>query len=393
MRIMKTYLVLAILTLFNAGCQDDFTGSYPYNPPVNLADGFDVGTLDEVEIDTQMILNASGRIWQGKYGEIHSMLIYRHNRLVFEEYFQGHKFKWDGPYYYGEFIQWKESDLHQVMSCTKSFTSACIGIAIEAGYIGDVNQSIFEYLPDHQQYKKDGKERITIEHLLTMTSGLEWNEWNAPHATAANDIDRLYIECSEDPVACVLERPLVSEPGNSFTYNGGGMIILGEILRNATNMYIDEFASEHIFEPLGIDSFQWHSFPNGELEAAGGLIIKPRDMMKFGVMYLNGGSWNGNGIISNSWVEKSSNQYRNNEKIRIPIEDSGKNGYGYSWWLSEVGKGGNKTKMFRANGWGGQVILVLPEKDMVVVFTGGNYSTRSGIFEILERFILPAIND
>lgn len=115
--------------------------------------------------------------------------------------------------------------------------------------------------------------------------------------------------------------------------------------------------------------------------------------MKFGVMYLNGGSWNGNGIISNSWVEKSSNQYRNNEKIRIPIEDSGKNGYGYSWWLSEVGKGGNKTKMFRANGWGGQVILVLPEKDMVVVFTGGNYSTRSGIFEILERFILPAIND
>ncbi len=117
---------------------------------------------------------------------------------------------------------------------------------------------------------------------------------------------------------------------------------------------------------------------------------RPRDMMKFGVCYLNEGMWNGQRIISADWVEKSSKIYGNNRNIRIPIEDSGKNGYGYTWWTSQVGSGRHKTSMYRANGWGGQVIMVLPEKDMVVVFTGGNYNSRSSLFEILERFILPA---
>jgi CubicO group peptidase (beta-lactamase class C family) len=100
------------------------------------------------------------------------------------------------------------------MSCTKSVTSACIGIAIDKGYIQNVHQSIFDYLPDHQQFNTGDKSSISIEHLLTMTSGLQWNEWNAPHGTAANDADRLYFECYNDPVSCVLERPLVSTPAN-----------------------------------------------------------------------------------------------------------------------------------------------------------------------------------
>ena len=115
-------------------------------------------------------------------------------------------------------------------------------------------------------------------------------------------------------------------------------------------------------------------------------------MLKFGVLYLNDGWWNGQQIISENWVENSSEVYRNNTKINIPIEDSGKNGYGYTWWTSEVGSRKNKTQMFRANGWGGQVIMVLPEKHSVVVFTGGNFSSKSHLFEILERFIIPAIN-
>ena len=89
-------------------------------------------------------------------------------------------------------------------------------------------------------------------------------------------------------------------------------------------------------------------------------------------------------------IQKSSEIYNNNSGINLPIEDSGRNGYGYTWWISEVGKGGKKTHMFRANGWGGQVIMVLPEKEMVVVFTGGNYTSRSSLFHILERYILPA---
>ena len=389
---MKTILYLGLVSLLQVSCSNDFADYYPYHPPENLNDGLSVGTLEEARIDTQMILKAVGRIHNGKYGEVHSMLIYRNNMLVFEDYFEGYRYQWDAPNYQGEKVHWGASMLHQIMSCTKSVTSACIGIAIERGFIQNVHQSIFDYLPDHQQFNTEGKSAITIEHLLTMTSGLQWNEWNAPHGTSANDVDRLYFECYNDPLSCVLERPLVSAPGESFTYNGGGIIMLGEILRNATGMDIVQFSKQYLFGPTEVDSLQWDSFPKGEIEAASGLHLKPRDMLKFGITYLNGGVWNGERILPEDWVKKSSVVYGNNDRINIPIEDSGKNGYGYTWWISEVGSGSNRTSIYRANGWGGQVIMVLPDKNMVVVFTGGNYSAKSHLFEILERFILPAIN-
>ena len=390
---MKTIFLISIISLLNICCNRNFPDRYPYVPPEDIGDGLQTGSAEKANIDKQMILKAVGKIHDGKYGEVHSMLIYKNDMLVFEEYFQGHRYQWDAPQYHGELVQWDRTMYHQIMSCAKSFTSACIGIATEKGFIKSVNQSIFEYLPAYLDFNTGGKNKITVEHLLTMTSGLQWNEWNAPHGTAANDIDRLYFECADDPIKCVLERPLVSDPGESFTYNGGGLIILGEILKNATNMDIDKFSMKYLFGPLGIDSTEWSDFPNGVIETAGSLKIRPRDMIKFGVTYLKEGVWNGKRIIPSEWVEKSSVIYNNNKNIKIPIEDSGKNGYGYTWWISEVGKSSSKTKMYRANGWGGQVIMVLPEKNMVVVFTSGNYASRSSLFKILEKYILPALNE
>jgi CubicO group peptidase (beta-lactamase class C family) len=387
---LVTYVIIASLLL---SCDSfNISGQYTCEPPENIGDGLEVGSLKDVNIDEDMISRAVGRIQLGKYKEVHSMLIFKDNKLVLEEYFQGHKYKWDAPYYQGEWVEWDRTMMHQIMSCTKSVTSACINIAITNGFIKNVNQSIFDYLPNHQQFNSGQKQNITIEHLLTMTSGLQWDEWHAPHATAANDIDRLYIECSDDPVACVLEKTQVQPPGESFTYNGGGLITLGEILREATGMDIVEFSKQFLFAPLGIDSIQWDRFPNGEVETAGGLHITPRDMLKIGVTYLKNGLWKDKRIISADWVAKSAEVYRNNSGIRLPIEDSGKNGYGYTWWTSEVGSGGKKTNMYRANGWGGQVIMIFPELDMVVVFTGGNYTVRSKLYEIIERFVLPAVS-
>jgi CubicO group peptidase (beta-lactamase class C family) len=390
----KTALVISILisSLLMSCDSVNTSGQYTYVPPENINDGLEVGSLKDVNINEGMIVKAVGRIQQGKYKEVHSMLIFKDNKLVLEEYFQGHKYKWDAPYYRGEWLKWDRTMKHQIMSCTKSVTSACINIAIANGFIQNVKQSIFDYLPHHQQFNSGQKQNITIEHLLTMTSGLKWDEWHAPHGTAANDIDRLYLECYEDPLSCVLERSQIHTPGESFNYNGGGIIILGEILRNATGKNIIEFSKQYLFGPLGIDCIQWDCFPKGEVEAASGLHLRPRDMLKIGVTYLNDGVWKGERIISADWVAKSSKVYRNNSGIRLPIEDSGKNGYGYTWWISEAGSGGNKTRMYRANGWGGQVIMVFPELEMVVVFTGGNYTRRSSLFGIIERFVLPAVN-
>jgi len=188
----KTIVLVSVLSLLLSGCKSDATSQYTYQPPEDIGDGFDVGTLDEVNIDAELIEKAVDKIHQGKYKEVHSMLIFKDNKLVFEEYFKGHKYKWDAPNHHGELVSWDRSMEHPVMSVTKNITSTCIGIAIDKGFIQSVHQSIFDYLPEHQHLNTDGKDKITIKHLLTMTSGLEWDEWGAPLSSRDNDI----VACS-----------------------------------------------------------------------------------------------------------------------------------------------------------------------------------------------------
>jgi CubicO group peptidase (beta-lactamase class C family) len=362
---------------------------YTYQPPENINDGLDVGTLDEVSIDSELIEKAVNDINRGKYREVHSILIFKDDKLVLEEYFEGHEYQWDAPDHHGELVAWNSSMLHEIMSDTKSITSICIGIAIDKGFIESVHQSIFDYLPEHQHLNTGGKDKITIEHLLTMTSGLEWDEWSAPLSSADNDAVGIWFS-DKDPISFILERPLVDEPGTSFTYNGGNQIVLGEIIKYATNMTIDEFSGKYLFEPLGTDSFDWwEQFENGVFEAAGGLKMTPRDMVKIGVTFLNSGIWNGEQIISEQWVEKSATPYADNEGIDVPGTDKRNVGYSYTWWTKEY----PESDMFYAGGWGGQNIFVFPELNVVVVTTGGTYTSSTQIMSLLERYIIPALTE
>ena len=172
--------------------------------------------------------------------------------LVFEEYYQGHAYQWDAPNHHGEFMTWNRDMLHNTMSATKSIVSACVGIAIDHGFIESVHQSIFEFLPEHQHLSNGGRAKITIEHLLTMTAGLEWREWSAPYSSVANPCIGIWFQ-DKDPISFILEMPLVATPGTEFNYSTGNMEVLGEILRYATNMNIDEFSRKYLFEPLGIN--------------------------------------------------------------------------------------------------------------------------------------------
>ncbi len=389
---MKTIvLFISILSLLQVSCNNDSSCQYTYQSPENINDGFKVGTLDEVNIDTKLIEEAVNEISKGKYKEVHSMLIFKDNKLVFEEYFDGHQYKWEAPNHHGDWISWDRELLHDIKSVTKSITSTCIGIAVNTGFIESVNQSIFDYLPDYQFLNTDGKGTITIEHLLTMTSGLAWDEWSAPLSSPANDIIGLWFQC-DDQIACILERPLIDEPGTNFTYSGGNMIVLGEIIRNATDLAIDEFSGKYLFAPLEVDSFYWSlKYNNGVIETAGSLEITPRSMAKIGATFLNKGNWNGKQIISEQWVEKSAISYPGNHGINIPGVASGKNGYSYSWWIKPYNKSGKEINMFSAGGWGGQEIMVIPELNTVIVFTGGNYLSNVKVFKIFEKYILPAI--
>ena len=389
---MKRAILLAsILLSVMVACRPAFLVQYTYQESEDIGDGLSVGSLDDVVVDSGLIHKAIKDILRGKHKEVHSMLLLKDGKLVLEEYFTGHKYQWDARKHHGDLVTWDRNMLHAIMSDTKSITSICIGIAIDKGFIDSVDQSIFDYLPEHQHLNTDGKGEITIEHLLTMTSGLQWDEWSAALSSEKNDGVGIWFS-EKDPLSFILERPLVSRPGTSFTYAGGNMIVLGEIIRQATGMDIDEFSGKYLFGPLGIYSFDWYNrFPNGVIEAATGLALTPRGMVKIGATFLDRGVWEGNQIVPEEWAEKSATTFAGNTGIDIPGEDSGLNGYSYSWWTKEYSESGQKVHMHSAGGWGGQHIMVLPELDAVVVFTGGNYTTHRPPFEILEDYLLPAL--
>lgn len=386
----KLILTLIILSTLLISCNGDPEVQYTYQPPEEIEDGLEVGTLVEVNIDSISIEQGVENILNGKYTEVHSLLIIRDNKVVLEEYFPGHNFQWDAYGHHGAWTNWNMTKPHDIMSDTKSITSTSVGIAIDQGFINSVHDSIFDYLPEHQHLNTDGKDQITIEHLLTMTSGLEWKEWGASYTDLENDTFKLWIECN-DQVACILENPLIEDPGTSFTYSGGDMVVLGEIIKNATGMTLEEFSGKYLFMPLGIDPPVWAKYESGVIDGSGGIKITPRDMAKIGMTFLNQGVWNGDQIISEGWVENSATAYADNKGINIPGEDSGRVGYSYTWWTKEYSRSGQQINMFYAGGWGGQLIMVLPELNTVIVFTGGNYVTSRPDFKIFEKYVLPAI--
>jgi len=387
---MKQLLLLSLIIL-GTGCQKDFCQQSPYTPPPDTRDGLQVGSLENVHMDQQKICKAAERIRNGKYGEIHSMLIYKDAMLVFEDYYEGHQYQWDAPGHLGDYITWDRDTQHCIQSDTKSFVSLCIGIAIDKGYIESVHQSIFDYLPDYQHFRTPENEKITIEHLLTMTSGLDWKEWGVSLGSIKNDQIGIWF-WEDGPMNYVLSRDVVAEPGTRFNYSGGDIQILVEILRNATGMTVNEFSVTCLFEPMDIGSYDWWLvFASGQVQGAGGLKLTPRDMVKTGAMMLNQGAWNDSRIVSEEWVDKCMIPYAGNTGIKVPGEDLGRLGYGYTWWTKSFTYGGENIGMYLAIGWGGQKIMVLPELDMVVVFTGANYDKNEHQFEILEKFILSAI--
>ncbi|WP_321344746.1 serine hydrolase [uncultured Draconibacterium sp.] len=387
---MKTRIkVIAILFFVLAAASCNSTSkNYNYQVPAQTNDGLQVESLEKSNIDSTLIIDAAKRIERGKYGEIHSMLIYKNDKLVFEDYFEGHKYQWDASGHKGEYVSWDKNTPHVLQSASKSFVSICFGIAVEKGFIESIDQSIFDYLPDYQNYNADNKNYVTIKTLLTMTSGFLWDEWGVALSSTQNDAIGIYFS-EKDPVEFVLERPLIAVPGTHFTYSGGDMQILEKILKNATGMNIDEFSEKYLFEPLGIESNDWWlRYDTGEISTGGGLKLTPRDMLKVGVLFLNDGVWNGEQIISKEWVEKCGHPFGPNYGINIPGEDLGTVGYGYTWWTKQDEEYG---RMYCALGWGGQKIMLFPDLNAVVVFTGANFKSKVKQNRILENFVLPAL--
>jgi CubicO group peptidase (beta-lactamase class C family) len=286
--------------------------------------------------------------------------------------------------FHGDYVDFDRDTRHDTHSVTKSFTSALAGIAIDKGFIQSVDDKIFDYFQDYSSLNNQQKEKITIEHLLTMSSGFQWNEWDVSISQSNHDIIRLIF--SSDPVYYVLSKPIVTEPGSTYYYNGGTVDLLGQIVKRVNGMEVENFSHVHLFGLLGITNYNWQKMFGSDVTCChGDVYITPRDMAKIGYLYLKKGIWKGTRIISEEWINNSVQNH-----IIPPVNWA--YGYGYLWWLKRYNPGSHLYYSFNAEGWGGQQIIVIPSEDMVVVFTGANYVSNTPNDEIMSSYILPAVN-
>ena len=258
-----------LLTLFCIVCLVSCNPARTGQPPEQTNDGWQTAGMDAAGMDQEIIRELVDRINDGTYQNIHSVLIVRDGKLVLEEYFDGYRWDYDGDQFRGEFTEFGPDTTHNLASVTKSFTSALIGIAIDRGFIPGVDEKAFSYFFRYSHLSDERKDTITLEHLLTMTSGLEWNGMQVPLGDRNNDVIQLFFV--PDPIEYILAKPAIDEPGTAWYYNGGGTDLLGEVIRESTGLGLDDFSAEYLFAPLGITEYEWYHVNPDIIHAAGNL--------------------------------------------------------------------------------------------------------------------------
>jgi CubicO group peptidase (beta-lactamase class C family) len=317
-----------------------------------------IATFEERGIKEEIILKMFEYCDSNDY-KIESLLIVKDGYLVLEKYSRGYT----------------AEKLHPVFSVTKSFISALVGIAIKEGYIKSVDQKMLDFFPHIKGPNIDSKKDITIKHLLTWRSGITWNEIDVD-TTSQESTWHQMIE-SPNWVEYVLSLEMDHEAGTFYYPHSGGSHLLSVIIERATGTSTYDYANEHIFGPLGFNNVEWSKDPQGTCFGASGMSLLPRDMAKFGFLYLNKGKWDNTQIIPEEWVQES---------FKPTTIFSKSLGYGYQWWAFR------DIKTNIALGYRGQIIQVTPDQDLVVVITADCETTIfPPLSDIITDYIVKAV--
>ncbi len=379
--VFACFIVAAICTTLLSACTTTTTVT---GLDTNSENELSYGWLKNAGFDSVRINAMTHAIAKQEYPNIHSVLIVKNKKLVYENYFPGEDEIWGTSI---GMINHTKDSLHDVRSVSKSVISACIGIAIAQGKIKGEDQKVWDFFPEYADLNTGEKSNLTIRHLLTMSSGLEWNE-NIPYTNPANS--EIQMDNSDDPIHYVLGRPLVATPGTTWNYNGGCTQVLAAILFKVSGMEADAFANQYLFKPLGITTFFWTALTaipgrKSVPAAASGLRLRPRDMVKIGILYMQTGQWKGKQIITEQWVKSS-------HTPQVSRADGG--GYGYQFWTWTISVNNATIPMAVAVGNGDQRIYFDHEHDLMVVITAGNYNLwtiRKNADALLKEYIYPSL--
>lgn len=356
----------------------DSVGHFEYHTPVQLEDGIDVASYDQAGMDSTLLASLQEKISNKKYRDLHSLLIYKDGKLVFEDYYFGNN---DTINFEGGILRdkspapiwWSRNEKHYIASVNKALTSIVTGIALdESGVTTDT--PIKNYLPDYASYFEGNtnKSAVTYHHALNMTLGFQWDEWGS------NDLVLLWQQT--DFASFLLGRPNKG-PSREWYYNSASPNLILRSLSTMTGTDIRTWADDHFYGKLGITDYKWQSQPGGQFpEGAARMYLRPRDMLKIGITLLDDGMWKGEQVIPAAWIGKC-----------MQIEESPDAGdYSHFFWVRNL-KG---AQYLCAEGDGGNYINVFPDQNMVIVITQGNYLQWplyvNQANDIMGNFVLPA---
>jgi CubicO group peptidase (beta-lactamase class C family) len=354
-------VLLWLLGLLVASCAQAPPAAAPASAPKPLAagesywptNGWRTSPPDAQGMDPQKLTLMLQAV-QAQQLNLHSLLIIRNGSIVSETYFQSYT----------------AQTTHKVYSVTKSVMATLIGIAIDKRSIEGVKEPVADFFRgDAFQHPDAGKDAMTLEDLLTMRSGLDWQEQDATFRD-------LYQ--SRDWVQYMLDTPMREPPGQQFRYCSGCSHLLSAIIERRTGMNTRDFAQQTLFEPLGIHSVSWEQDRQGLPIGGWGLQLTPRDMAKLGYLYLHDGEWDGQRIVSTGWIKAAVERHTaTDSKLGL--------GYGYQWWTYPT------MRAYAALGRDGQTIFVVPDLRLIVVTTAES-DGHAAIFKLIEQYIVPAVS-
>lgn len=337
----------------------------------SLGEGTQAGHSDFAALAGERI---DAGVRAGKLDKLHAVVAVRGGEVVLERYYAGKDERWGDPL--GR-VEFDAETLHDLRSVSKSIVGLLYGIALEERKVPPPEEPLLAHLPRYADLRDDARRtRITVADALTMQLGLEWDE-SLPYSDLRNS--EIAMEFAPDRCRYVLERPIVAEPGTTWTYSGGATALLACLTTDGTRMTLLDYAREKLFSPLGIEHVEWVTGRDGAEAAASGLRMRPRDLAAIGALLLDGGEHNGTHIVPKRWIDAS---FKHHARIDDNID------YGYHWYVAR------RWNWYAAFGNGGQRMTLLPRADMVLVVTAGNYNEPDAWkvpVGVLVDAVLPAL--
>ena len=394
----RTLAVLCVIFVFLAlsacsrGGDDSSTAPppppYSYQVPLDKGDGWSVANAGSLGLSVPLLESMIDAM-PAEFDIVDSIAVSYQGKLVLDETLRAELSDFDA------WVGNTDPGMHILFSASKSIASIAIGIAIDQGFIANVDVPYLSLFPYSSYDNWDArKDDLLLEDVLTMRLGIDWNEWDPPYSSPDNRMFRFYEE-ETDYSKALLDLPMTSDPGTTFAYNTAASVSLGQAIENSSPFSLIEFGFNYLLGPLNISDVEVLRTPTDLPDLGRGLFLHTRDFLKFGQLFADGGSWNGVPIVSENWVNESTRARVAMSWLQPDNYDWKFDGYAYQWWTGYFEFEGREIRTFAARGYGQQVLMVIPELELVVaVFSHAwdeNAYEVTQVFELINRFIVPAV--